>query len=1047
MAETTRLELLLYPNDDEYVGKLILPKELPGLTSKKTQHADIATIIILDRSSSMDEQVERFVNTILPNIFQTLNYPPDEQIYLITFDTITELINVNVSQLSDMQIFCRGCTQMAPAVAELGRLILQELGDKYEAYRILTISDGEVGDSSKTQENASNVAKGLKDKMINSQAVRLFTSDWQPDTRALSSILQVNNVNNVTLLDVKTELSDADLVEVISALFLDDGMEQKITLSADDAVLKKSPWTTEYTDKLTVLPGENIFWVKTIPGALRIEEIDVTVSIQPELDLDTYSQLFKSKIQHYMTQLRILKVVNTKDAAETIENMVGYFHERESKIINKEKDVKLLLGNSSLRSRYEYLKELISRRSKTYSMAMSQIANDEKISKLNAAQQADYLRSVDNTRNSRGLARRALNQGIDFDEKIRKEVAEMNDHIDELKDVDDKDHTVSFFSRETTLGGIRAVCELARDGMLEELEGNDIFLMINIVGVGCLGPIGDFPDPMTWRVGELHLGSYVSLSDVLLSALNQCELKTPGTERLITNVIPVFDDPRIPKFLRKHAPSLLEYISSIGMRRVIAEVPMTLGYTLCAGVWKCAELVDENKSELHVRTFARLVTEYSRYVGGYFDHVLPHVKEQERGSNSYYIANNGITNMIAPIYKMYKSRNEEQIKHVPDILRALYAYEICQVIRRLCKLRIAWYLRNEQNPDQIARDILYNLLGVDLERNRTALAPMYELEPETVTHHNRPEINREYLADLSRSFSYVRYVTLLPDLFRAVADDRPDSIKDIPQLDENSIKSHLALGYDLETFHLYNIVQALLFPTKAARVDAETETMKILDLQHETLAAKMVSDYVWKQHHNQYLSELAKKKRAEQIGISTALVDSVLASTTPEAIVDLMRNGISRGKISFKITNQSSLGYADLKQKLVDTSLNVPLRAEAIAIFLLGRDRAGEPVWNNGGVNFVYNLKDFSRVFKLLGKEARWEEIHKEYKERGLHVYRELMNRHGHGNPKPSYWAFGYPTLEHYRNDIAEEEFAKYCREHSECCGVKKIVELLNLKL
>lgn len=53
------------------------------------------------------------------------------------------------------------------------------------------------------------------------------------------------------------------------------------------------------------------------------------------------------------------------------------------------------------------------------------------------------------------------------------------------------------------------------------------------------------------------------------------KLKHPYSDKEIINVIPTFDDERIHKFIRKYAPSLLEYICSIGMRRIISDVPNT----------------------------------------------------------------------------------------------------------------------------------------------------------------------------------------------------------------------------------------------------------------------------------------------------------------------------------------------------------------------------------------------------------------------------------------------------------------------------------------
>ena len=52
------------------------------------------------------------------------------------------------------------------------------------------------------------------------------------------------------------------------------------------------------------------------------------------------------------------------------------------------------------------------------------------------------------------------------------------------------------------------------------------------------------------------------------------------------------------------------------------------------------------------------------------------------------------------------------------------------------------------------------------------------------------------------------------------------------------------------------------------------------------------------------------------------------------------------------------------------------------------------------------------------------------------HVYRELENRQGHSNDKPSYWALGYKSIEEMFNTISKVEIEEYKKVHSQCCGL-----------
>ena len=67
---------------------------------------------------------------------------------------------------------------------------------------------------------ASQFYEKVKEKFrINSQAIRYFTSSAQPDIMALASILQLNTVNEATLIDINYNDSYIESAKKISELF------------------------------------------------------------------------------------------------------------------------------------------------------------------------------------------------------------------------------------------------------------------------------------------------------------------------------------------------------------------------------------------------------------------------------------------------------------------------------------------------------------------------------------------------------------------------------------------------------------------------------------------------------------------------------------------------------------------------------------------------------------------------------------------------------------------------------------------------------------
>lgn len=1038
---TDELDLFVYPSANGYIGKLTLNNIESN--SYLVTKSNVSTVVLLDRSGSMGNSVARFVNQILPKLFKQLNYDSNENMTLITFDSQAYKYTIPVKQLSNFEIKCQGQTLMAPGIQLLTQHLASELSKDCHSLRLLTISDGEVQDQDHVQIQAARLASAIKSNyLINSQAVRLFTSSAQPDTRAVSSLLQLNNISHVNLLDLKTSLSNQEISSTIASLYSNDSLTQQMILKSNQSILKQTPWQNHTTDTINLFAGENIFWLDQIPnGQLTIGETNVRIHIQQSLTIDTYEKLLRSKIENYINQLKILKILNTIDSQKEIRDMMNHFENIESLLLSNEDDAKLLLNDSSLRARLAHLKSSITRRKKSFVMRMSQIANDDKISQLNSAQQADYLRTIDtNSKNARGLARRAVTQGLDFDEILRKEIRNLSEHIDELNDIDDDNHLASFYSQDTTLGGIRTVCQLVRDNLIDDVNANDILRMVNFVGIPCSGPIGEYPDPMTWRVNELFLGCYVSLSDVLTAYLQsqQQPLRTPATNKIITNVIPIFEDKRIARFLQKYAPSLLEYTCSIGMRRLIADVPMTGGYTICAAIWKLVEDLNTNKSELYLRTFEQLVQTYEMVVGNYFKHILPYLKRQDN-EYSYFIANNGTTNMISPLISLYRENDSRKLTFIPNILRALYTYEIWQGIRKQYK--------NRDDSDQIVQKMLEKLIGLDFERYKTPVQPLFEPEPALtdIHFHDRIHLNEDYLNELLQTVSYVDYVTLLPTYLSAVVNQQMETLKTSSSLNDEFICQALNINYDLKQFRLYNVIQALLYPSKASRVDSENDRMKMIDLVDERAAKQTIQNYIRKRFENQYASDLAVKNRSERTELASNLVQSIIQSKTHDEMIGLMRDGITRGKHQFSIVNSSSLGFVDLKTKLLDINEQILRRLDIIKVLLLGRDYKNddEHVWNNGNVLFTPDLRDFEKIFLHYGYENEWEKIKNEYMKRNLHVYRDGFNRHGHGNTKPSYWAFGYMTLQLYKENISEEDFREYCRIHHDCCGVSQLIGLL----
>ena len=196
-------------------GKGFLGKINTSLINSVNTKKEILFIVILDVSGSMGELVPRFVNTILPKVLQNLNISND--IKLITFSEESRLYNGDADFYKNLRIHSEGCTNMSNSFNFLIDILNTS---QNESLRLLTISDGELDDQKETVLKASEICEIYKKSFkINSQAIRLYTSTSEPDTRGLSSMLQFNSTNEPKLLDVDGFSDVNDIINKICDLF------------------------------------------------------------------------------------------------------------------------------------------------------------------------------------------------------------------------------------------------------------------------------------------------------------------------------------------------------------------------------------------------------------------------------------------------------------------------------------------------------------------------------------------------------------------------------------------------------------------------------------------------------------------------------------------------------------------------------------------------------------------------------------------------------------------------------------------------------------
>ena len=354
MSTKENVILFAHKCKEDYVNEINISE---SLINAKTNSASAEFIIILDISGSMGYNVNRIITKILPNMLTKLNYLDDDIIHLITFESCVEYHQMTKKQLENSTICSRGGTGMSGVFDELSNIILT----KQTCFRILTISDGYVGDQTETLQKGSEFAAKIKGKYsINSQAVRFFTSSSQPDTTALSSVLQLNTVKKPTLIDIDSDQDDNKIVDILYSLFIDD-LDSNIKLQSKTNNLRIDPWAVPVKE-IRLNPGKNVIW-SSVPDGLELligkkDVHPVKVEKAAEVSKDNYKKILGEKINSYIQKLKVLKVVGTEQAKKEMDDIIKYFHSIEP-----------------------------------VSAKMEQIRNENNIDHLDSEQKAEYLRN------------------------------------------------------------------------------------------------------------------------------------------------------------------------------------------------------------------------------------------------------------------------------------------------------------------------------------------------------------------------------------------------------------------------------------------------------------------------------------------------------------------------------------------------------------------------------------------------------------------------------------------------------------------------------
>ena len=307
-------------------------------------------IMILDLSGSMAGHVRKFITKIIPEGLNKLCYSDYDIIHLITFNDKVNYRKIKIKELkNNKSLEGIGSTFMAGVYDKIKTIFENDKNNK--DYRILALSDGKIFDQKKTIDKAEDLVKFIQNKnyTISVGSFRYNSGVDSPDTRAISSVLRLNNDNSKER--VLTNISSFESNEIISQkmfeFFKDDFFQTDYVLKSEKIKFRLEPWN-KGSNQVRLKEGENIIFTDEYPSSTEISsicEVNDKLKFTREdyrngynIKYENYNELLGVKFQMAIRKVRINKTLESKQALAENEKIINYLEKFEKNLVgNKHK--------------------------------------------------------------------------------------------------------------------------------------------------------------------------------------------------------------------------------------------------------------------------------------------------------------------------------------------------------------------------------------------------------------------------------------------------------------------------------------------------------------------------------------------------------------------------------------------------------------------------------------------------------------------------------------------------------------------------------------
>lgn len=960
---------------------------------------DARLIILFDISASMGQYVEYFWQA-LKTVLANTNY---SKIDIITFGERYHQYTTTPAQIEKWRCpSTEGSTQMSGATQAVFKILTKE---QSSLFQFLIISDGELHDFDRTRPSMWVRPKNYVLDTVNKTAPQKFANhDIQVagirlgsdgSTRVMSCFFKYQNSGEPYLRDVSHTIEDVhmSILEIFN-IFAKNQRSDFTTLKTAGAHSLTLHPMIRATQTLRV---HNDSWFLVNTNDLMSLNLEATLN--PQITITEKQALpFLKTLE---LQIKNYKIIGNESV---LKDMATFMTALGSIIKNPPTDIENV---SNVRGKIREIRRTASKAQKSIIIRIQELLNTENVSKLNAQQQADFLRQVDSgNRNARSLARR--HGDSDIQEALLKNIRGGFTHT---PDVDNRDEFISFMSLATTGEVMQDAIEemsviIPTGETTAEIMSPEQFLQaIGGIGICFSGPIGDFPDPWQYRVNAVYPGVRLGQHELWEAhshnpdMINQHPTLRMEKNAQVTGVDVIAETPANQAYLASMR-TLNRIHSSISMRRVMALIPNDdIALKAAVIVRQIIQAVhNPTELELHqlfvnIKTLRSMVRPRVRSVFG--DEFTTFMENELTVDNPrfarFWSGDLDVSSILKPIVWMLISQDTTPYMTTERDMGDLELYH-----------QVRGFIGRVENPQE-ARDnhikYILNIKSAHMTRPQSPGDP----EPDVLTFYDDFD-ETDIIARALEVFDVRKPLRMVRELFQVL---KYSGASDFAVFESSIRNTHTVYDND-DVMLVFSLIQALSNGKMSDRIGQDHQLMTIVPTSCD-VCISTIKDMIRSEYQTAYDHMLSTKiKREEEIHIELA-VESLIYATNVDEFIEILNR---------EIPDRSNPGYIELMGEM--GSPNVPLRHEKLWILAFGRSLIFNPdvhdvkdpswiVWNRGNILKKDEGDTYNHIITL-GNEIgqlvlSLDGFKTSHRCMGYipHVYRPSNNpnRHGHCNSHP----------------------------------------------